>query len=275
MGTSKKHATRNLIVAVVVVLCAGGGIAVAAINDGGPGPDPDANLSAAERDAKYQSLQAGYDVRYAAWLQSDAARSLDLSTLKHEATMAVYPPGAENLDDAVDAADIAVEGTVTKTTFIPYGTITEFTVNQVPKGDVTGTIMVLQQGSALYAHGKNFEEPYIGDGDAQPLLIEGDQAVLLLDPATPQAQAMVSEASARYGAQSITSATPLYTIQPYSGQYKVEQGKVKTVKGSKVKDVEGKSKKELVDRIAAHHKANKGKKKLVIDPSQRQGPPDS
>lgn len=243
----RNRGLRTTAAAATIGVCLAGGIAFAAANE----DDPDAGLTPEQRDATYKSLQSKFDKDYAAWLASDFVKSLDLSKLPRTETSGdAFIPPYTSVEEASDHADLAVTGTVTSIKLIPYATVTEFAVDD-SAGAAPPTVTVVQ-GSALYPE-KGFKTAYIGEPGSQTMLLPGDEAMLLLNEAPPATQEMAdSAANAEGGTQAARESTRAYRIQPFTGEYKVKKGKTEKIKDTQVKDADGKSKKELLDRIKKH-----------------------
>lgn len=253
-STTRQTKVRNAAVIIAVVAGLGGGIAFAAAGDD---PDPGSNLSGAERSAANDAVFDEFQAKYAAWLESDYVKALDLKSVPRlEQRDETMSPSYGSLEEATDNADLAVLGVVENVDFVPYGIVTEFQVERTAKGEPLETVTVFQ-GSKLYPD-QDFKTATLRSAPSSPVLVEGDRAVLLLEEAPPAMQDAANDTPTG-GASSVQASRPVYRIQDWSGNYKVEKGKVKTVKAeqNKVRDVEGKSEKDVMDRIEGHAKKSK------------------
>lgn len=216
----------HLGAAAFLVVAAGTGIAAA--GDGGKGPidNPDEHLSFEERDQKYHDSWDTFERRYEEWFKSPHA-AVDPRTVPRGDVMALQLPGADTFAEAVDRAALAVLGRVISVRFEPLKTVTEFAVDRHAIGEV-GEVLSFVQGGGLWP-----EPGFIGatlvERAGNPILLDGDQAVLLLD-------------RDKDGALS---------IQPFSGQYRIADGKTKSVKLNRFREADGLTADQLMDRIEA------------------------
>jgi len=107
-----------------------------------------------------------------------------------------------SLSEASRSADVIVRGRVSKLVPGLSGTQTDFSVSDSIKGGSRSSISVVQ--SALIVPGPDWSSPRIAESDAGPMLLPGDEAVLMLQ-ATPQGT---------------------FIIQSYTGWYRVSGGRV-------------------------------------------------
>jgi hypothetical protein len=198
------------------------------------------NLTGDERDAYYRAIFDGWQRNLGAWLDSSCVTDLDPRHIERQQTDGEYGRVHEaTFVKAVDAAHLVVQGTVRSIKFVPFGTLTEFAVERTAKGADQKLIWVLQL-SALHPKA-GFKSGYIGDQVGQPILLPGDEAVLLLSNYT--------RATSEY--PGLAKDKIYYRIRLWSGQYTIKNGKVRKVDGSRIKGVNGLSADRLMDRAAA------------------------
>lgn len=104
--------------------------------------------------------------------------------------MEAYTRGpVSTLDEAVREAHVIVSGTATHVDFSATGigqprAVVQFTVEEVLAGSASDTIEVTFTGGPI-RDGRS-DEPAIGYFVHSPLLLPGDEAVLILVPSSPQ-----------------------------------------------------------------------------------------
>jgi hypothetical protein len=172
----------RLEVAAVLATLLGG--FVLALQVGGAGPykavpvDPEASLSPAQRDA----LHAGAHAENDAYLKAFVAAGRDPGTLS-VIEIETYAAVPTTLAGAAAAADLIVEGTVTKVDFavnpsggMPLATAT-LQVGKTLKGSPPANpLTVMQLGGPVAQDGGGA----MAELDVDPLLLPGDHAVVLL-----------------------------------------------------------------------------------------------
>lgn len=218
----------GLVVAVAaVVIAVGGGVSFAGGGGKGPVGNPDEALTFEERDQKYRDSWETFERRYGEWLASPHA-AVDPRTLPRSEKMALQVAGAETFTEAVDRAALAVSGRVISVRFEPNRTITEFQVDRHALGKV-GEVLTFVQSGGLYPD-RDFVGAHLVELTGNPILLEGDRMVLLLDRATDGA---------------------LY-IQSVSGQYLIRNGKTTSVALNRFRDADGITADQLMDHIETH-----------------------
>lgn len=206
-----------------------------------PEVDPYAGMTDAQREASDMAAMGSFDDRFSAWVASPEVQALDPRTLPQVGTLAQWAVGDGSLLEAVNKADVAVLGTVERTRFRGWSTLTRFRVERVAKGASPATIVVVQNG---VRPGESFEVPghrtdgaQIAADEAVPFLAPGDRAVLLLN-----------ELDARE--RQALAVDRAYTIRPWSGEFRVAGGRIRAVAGCDfADDVDGESAAALLDRV--------------------------
>ncbi|MBA2725019.1 MAG: hypothetical protein H0U53_03425 [Actinobacteria bacterium] len=198
---------RNLLLTAAAAIAAtgivAGGVAIADLDEktmlsnppgeppfAGPGPPNDPQKKA-ERE---------FFDRYHAWLDSPAAQGLDLRSLRRGTLLADFLPGQPSLEAAVAAADLIVLGEAVEYKFGSWGSSVTLKVESMLKGEAGNTITVSLPGGP---QPKNlaFTEVTLVEGDAAPILLPGDRAMLFLRR---------------------SSSGDGLGVQPYSGHYRID-----------------------------------------------------
>ncbi len=161
------------------------------------GRDPCDGRSDAECAALIREADAGFRARFKEWLAQFNNTDFDLRSLPIAPGQVLFPEPAPDLAASVSSADVILVGT-TKTVMFDgaFQAHVSIAINQSIKGTLVGQVTVLQPGGP---------EPYpdwstavLVVNDADPLLLPGDRAVLLLD---------------RH------DETGAYELQPWTGRY--------------------------------------------------------
>ncbi|MCC7363305.1 MAG: hypothetical protein IT303_02950 [Dehalococcoidia bacterium] len=141
--------------------------------------NPDAGLTDAERDAKYQAGSAASDRAHAEFRHEFERSGQDPRPLERVRPMIMLSEfEANDLAAAAERADLVVIGRVTAQTFAgPYGgNEATVAVREVLKGEPRESIVVYQFGGPETVGGHTF----LGEAEWDPLLLEGDEVLLFL-----------------------------------------------------------------------------------------------
>lgn len=209
------------------------------------GRDPDCGLTDKEIEAKHEAAWDAQQKRYREWIASDYVRGLDPRKLPQVETLVHLIPGWPSLVESVGHADLAVLGTVVKTTFVENGAETTFRVERTAKGSPSEHLTIHQwpQVEAAYDAdhgGLNYKKAELTINPEAPMLFVGDRAVLLLERQPDLKDAPDSAVAGQY------------CIQGFSGHYLSTNGRVHTVKDNQFHDVDGLTEDALMDRIATY-----------------------
>lgn len=175
----------------------------------GPGDrpnDPFAGLPEAEQRARQAQESQRSDATRFELRQRFAQSGQDPRSLERTRRMAITDPPAASFREAVAAADIVVRGTVVALDFADpsaRGIVTTIAVEAVLKGPPLDQVLVEQVGDLDVDTDGDI---VLGEADYAPVLFKGDQAFLLLTRRP--------DGSGRY------------LVQPWSGQYPVQAGRV-------------------------------------------------
>lgn len=200
-----------------------------------------------------------YYQQYAEWLQSDYVKQLDPTSLLQKEHQRDLNMGSPTFEWAADHADLTVSGKVTDLRFVPDGTLTTFKVDRTAKGGPKSTIYVMQTSYIAPEDnevGKTGNAVLLFDG-VQPMLFEGDRAVLFLEDLTGG----LNPVQAEFLGDSLGSALIYHAVRG-AGQYRIQNGKIraeKTVSEVPNRDrrFDGKSESEILDATEARTKKEK------------------
>jgi hypothetical protein len=156
-----------------------------AVKNQPPNMDPTA---IAEKDARYQRQIATIHEDYARWLEDFQASGVDLRSLVWKEMEAYTRPPVSTIDQAVREAKLIVSGSATQVDFSATGigqprTVVQFRVDEVLAGAADDTIEVTFTGGPM-RDGRS-GETVIGYYADSPLLLPGDEAVLIFVPSSP------------------------------------------------------------------------------------------
>jgi hypothetical protein len=158
-----------------------GGVALASGSAKGPFGNPDAGLSDAQRNAKYEAARAAFEARYAAWVQNLDVSTLDLSSLPHVALNVNVEPGQPTLSAAKQKSDVIVIATASGLQPTTSGTIVTLSVERAIKGSVSQSISVLQASGLRPT--QDWQHVVIADSPGEPLILPGTRLELFLENA--------------------------------------------------------------------------------------------
>lgn len=178
---------------------------------------PRAALPPAERQAAEQAAFEQFQQRRAAWIEAFQASGRDARDLPRAALLASYAPPKPTVAAAADAAARVVSGRVESVRFTPSGTATVFRASD-------GTaVELVQNGGPEPA--ENFVDGTLAYAENAPLLLPGDDAVLVLE----------------------RGPGGTLEIQSWTGLYVVRDGRVTAVEGNPFKaSVDGRTVAELL-----------------------------
>jgi hypothetical protein len=178
----------------------------------------ESSLTDAQRNALYQSNNEAFQSRLNSWYANLDLHAIDTHSLQRLSMMATYtPPESQTFGDAVTHASSVVAGTVTDLRTIPGSggtppqSFVTVRVDTRVKGVNSTTIIVHQLGGIVPS--LDWKTIQIEDADPAPILLPGDQAMLLLLP-----DALVPGD---------------FVVENYSGEYLVDTGgHISTVAGN-------------------------------------------
>lgn len=234
-------AAGSVAVALTLAGC-GGQVVVQAgsapvVESATPQPSPGSE----EMEAEHRAAWDAQMTRYAEWIASDFVQGLDLRDLEQVSTLGDPAGGYSSLAEAVDHADLAVLGTVEKTTIVPHGIRTTLRVDRAAKGGAPRLVTIHQWPTVWpewdpVAQQPDYTRANLTLHPEAPVLFAGDRAALLLEKPSQHPEAVAPDA---------------YHIQSYSGHYLSTKGHVRTVLDTPFHDVDGLAEDELMDRIEA------------------------
>lgn len=139
----------------------------------------------AQKDASQQAAIAAFQGVYKDWLEDFKKSGVDPRTLAWGELGGLYETSPETVDAAVRESRLVISGVATSVDFRAGGslpqTVVTFKVDEVLKGDVGGTIQLVFGGGPMPGPEiQNFEDARIGYWAVEPLLLPGDEAILLL-----------------------------------------------------------------------------------------------
>lgn len=176
------------------------------------GANPDAGKPAAVVEAEHQQQWEAFQARYASWVTSAEVRALDPRSLPRGELAASWPPGPPSLNVAVKNAGQIVSGQVVDVEFQPdLSTLVTMDVTATAKGSPVTQAKFVQGGGLMPT--EDWSGAKLVEGAAEPLLLRGDRAVVFLETIP-------------------TNKGDRVTIQPWSGLYKVTDGRITPVEGN-------------------------------------------
>lgn len=195
------------------------------------------------------------DAEYAQWLETKEARSVDVSKLERRETESEEGrPLETDVEGAADQASVIVRGVVSEIRFVPSGTLTRVKIDKEIKGSV-GAILTYVQRSKLQRtlDGKSL---YLAEDIGEPFLGVGDRAVLMFKEATgtESKRDLAKFASERREPAPDRALRVMANI----GQYRIEDGKIKTNKYSLTRSANGMDSEMFVDRVEARERNRSG-----------------
>lgn len=206
----------SLVALVVATALAGGGVALAASGSNQTSrlsnpPDASALASPSRPEDANKKAEKEFFERYYAWLDSPAAQSMDLRSLPRGVMLADFLPGEATLDAATARADFIVIGQAIDYNFGSWGSSVTLKVESVLKGQAATMLTVSLPGGPQPANA-DFTKATLVEGEAAPILLPGDRALLFI-----QRSADGEEVS----------------VQPYSGHFRVDpMGRVHPLAGN-------------------------------------------
>jgi hypothetical protein len=151
-----------------------------AVKNQPPTMDPTA---IAEKDARQQRQIAASQEDHARWLEDFKTRDVDLRSLPWVESGAFYAPGPSTIDEAIREAKAIVSGTATQVDFRASGfstaALVQFRVDDVIAGTTENLIELVLGGGPVRNHLNG--EAAIAYNAPAPLLLLGDEAILILD----------------------------------------------------------------------------------------------
>lgn len=221
-----------VLLAVVALVAASlfGAVRISAALNGakGPTPNPDAGLTDANRNAKYNAMRSEFDAHYAQWLAALDLSQLDLGALPHSEINSFHRGPVGDITAAAAAADVIVTGSVTHLALGSSGSTATVVVDRLLKGTASREVLVRQAGGLRPA--PDWKEVIVADSSAAPTLLPGDSVLLLLQ----------------------RSSGDEYEVQGYTGTYLLKNGTVVPVEGNpSASAMQGKTAAEAVSAILA------------------------
>jgi hypothetical protein len=180
-------------------------------------------------------LQEQWRRRYEAWLAEINEIGFDVRDLPREELLDYYI-GQElrDLSSAVREADVIIAGRASEVTWRPGHGVLAFEVDRRIKGGqyvTPPTVPIIQSGAPYPSPSFCFNMAVLHDYPPSPLLFPGDRAVLFLE----------------------LEPTGALDVQPWSGQYVVEGGRIKAVESNRfAEDVDGLTLDAFVRLIRSH-----------------------
>ena len=141
----------------------------------------------AARVAEFDRQMAARADHYREWLEGFKASGVDPATLPRSDMGGLYASGPQTIDEAVSSAVLIVSGVVTDVEFRAVDhwaqAFVTFEVKEVIKGEAGPTLnLVFGGGPMPAAHSESYKDAALGQWDVEPLVLPGDEAVLLLEP---------------------------------------------------------------------------------------------
>lgn len=166
-----------------------------------PGPPDDAQKAA----------EKAYFDRYFTWLDSPEAQALDVRSLPRALLTAEFKPSEPTLEVAIARSDVIVHGEAIQYSFGSWGSSMTLKVEAVLKGKAGSAITVSLPGGPQPKN-LEFTDVLLAEGEASPILLPGDRAMLLLQRSADGAD---------------------FSVQAYSGQYRIDSSdKVSALPGN-------------------------------------------
>jgi hypothetical protein len=137
--------------------------------------------------AEFDRQMAAQAQSYREWLEGFKASGVDPATLRRTDMGGLYASGPKTIDEAVSSAVLIVKGLVTDVEFradhpMPQAFVS-FEVKEVLKGQAGPTLNLVFGGGPLpAAHSGAYKDAALGQWDVEPLILPGDEVVLLLKP---------------------------------------------------------------------------------------------
>lgn len=187
--------------AIVGGMMVGALAASAASTDKGVAVNPSQGLTNSQRLAEYQQMRAAFNSRYEAWLTTLDLGSLPFSRLERLPILGTFVgPQVATLPEAVGAASLIVSARVVKIVPTAFaGTQVVVAVTSVLKGAAVGDVVITQPGGLRPT--SDWKGITIAYAPNDPLLLPGEQALLLLNRTGPSGE---------------------WTVQPVTGLYYIE-----------------------------------------------------
>jgi hypothetical protein len=194
------------LVGLVMALCAIGiGVATAQASKAPAVSTSEKGLSDAQRNQIYQASWNQFKARYQKWLIKQNLSSLQWHNLRREVQAASYvAPSARTFAQAVGSADEVVTGTVVGAQPTPsFDTLVTFQVTRWYKGGGSPTLMIRQTGGLRPT--LDWSGAFLVDSLDQPLMLPGEQYLLLLQHGQTSAE---------------------FNVESFTGMYKIQSGKL-------------------------------------------------
>lgn len=171
--------------------------------------DAESRLSDSERDRLYKQNWQDFETKYTAWVASLDIARVDLRSLTHREVLGSFlAPTSRTLAEAEGSADLAVGGEVTAIRPTAFdGTYVTLRLGTTYKGTAPAALVVHQGGGLRPT--SDWKGMYIADSPDAPLMLPGDQVVLLL-----------------------RTAPTGYEPEPFTGLYWVEPSGMRSVPGN-------------------------------------------
>lgn len=180
------------------------------------GPDVIDPTAAALQREQYNASSAVYQSTKASFIENFPASGIDPRSLEWFEIEASFADPPMATDEAARKATLIVEGQATKVEFRPGiigQTLVTFEISQTLKGTAkTGDEILVAFGGGPEPYHGDVNRPVMAYLGPAPLLLPGDQAVLLLTPSTKD--------------------PAHYSALPFAGVFKVDGGRITTPAGS-------------------------------------------
>lgn len=226
-----RRAAVALAVTGLLVVAFAAGVVVAA-NGAKSWINPDVGLTAEEVRAAHEANSAAFWDRYAAWIAEINSGGRDPRSYPVTEGLATADDPPSTLSEAVRRAELIVAGEVTGVEFRPSAdTVVRVRVSDVARGSAGASVDVVLPVALMPQDDKTWS-PAIVAMDAYPMLYAGERVVLFLstEPATGG----------------------LVTPQPWTGVYRVQNGRARAIPGSRLAPiVDGMTMEALLEEVKA------------------------
>ena len=223
----RRHANRARVATLVVAALLGTAAVATASTPDVPETVDIEHMTDAEELVASTAGRNEFHARYRAWLDEFIASGSDPRDLPQSPIMAYYMPPLTDLPSAIGEATSVVVGTASSVSFHHGGGATvTFVVDRTLKGELGDSVTIEQGGGPM--PNPDWESGTLAYAENAPLLLPGDRAILLLEPADGGA----------------------WWVQSFTGIYRIEGPVVRALDGNPFRgDVDGMPLETFVTRI--------------------------
>ena len=198
--------------------------------------DPEAALSDAEKRSLHSSLSDAWFKDASDWARSQTFTSDELRKLPKEELNATLEGGSESVKEAVERADLVAHVVVTSVVWAafgsPFNAVISVNVVDYLKGSGSEGLLVVQAAAHLPGEGWSRRGAHIGQTSADPVLLPGDEAVLLLQ------KVGVVGAGSLQGDGRFSAGQTVYRVQSVTGSYRIHAGRAEPAEGNELISIE-------------------------------------